>query len=106
MVTAYRLIMSSTRVLLDEALPREEMEVIRRCVEEHRGDIIVDYHRLRARRSGSHRYIDLHVQVDEHLTVAEAHGIAHHIAADVRECLPNVDVLVHTEPHRDSDGET
>jgi len=100
-VTAYRLIMRSTRVLLDEALPQTEMELVRRCVESHRGDIIVDYHRLRARRAGSHRYIDLHIQVDEHLTVAEAHDIAHHIAADVRECLQNVDVLVHTEPHRE-----
>ncbi len=96
--TAVRLIMRSTRVLLDEALPAEEMAEIRRCVGEHRGEIIVDYHKLRARRSGSRRHVDLHVTVDDALSVGEAHEIAHHIAADLRDCLPNLDVLVHVEP--------
>jgi cation diffusion facilitator family transporter len=98
LVTAYRLIMQSTRVLLDEALPTEEMEKIRQCVGEHRGEIIIDYHKLRARRSGSRRHVDLHVTVDDALSVGEAHEIAHHISADLRQCLPNIDVLVHVEP--------
>jgi cation diffusion facilitator family transporter len=98
LLTAYRLIMQSTRVLLDEALPAQEMEVIRQCVGAHRGEIIVDYHNLRARRSGSRRHVDLHVTVDDALSVGEAHEIAHHISADLRVCLPNLDVLVHVEP--------
>jgi cation diffusion facilitator family transporter len=96
--TAYRLIMQSTRVLLDEALPPEEMEMIRQCVGEHQGEIIVEYHKLRARRSGSRRHVDLHVTVDDALSIREAHEIAHHISADLHDCLPNIDVLVHVEP--------
>jgi len=97
--TGYELVMQSTRVLLDETLPPEELEEIRRCVKEHRGDLISGYHKLRARRAGSRRHIDLHITVDENLTVAQAHDIAEHIAADIRDCLPNSDVLVHIEPH-------
>ncbi len=104
LVTAVRLIMASTRVLLDEALPADEMELVQRCVGEHRGAVIVDYHKLRARRAGSHRYIDLHVQVADDLSIGEAHDAAHHIAADIRACLPNVDVLVHVEPLTRHDG--
>lgn len=96
--TGYELVMQSTRVLLDETLPDEELEAIRKCVREHRGDIISGYHRLRARRAGSRRHIDLHVLVSENLTVTEAHDVAEHIAADIRECVPNADVLVHVEP--------
>lgn len=96
--TAYRLTANSTRVLLDETLPEEELETIRRCVRDHRGEIITGYHRLRARRAGSRRHIDLHVTVDEHMTVSEAHDIAEHIMADIRACIPNSDVLVHVEP--------
>ena len=59
---------SRPRVLLDETLPDEELEEIRRCVREHRGDIISGYHKLRARRAGSRRHVDLHVTVDEDLT--------------------------------------
>ena len=96
--TGYDLVMQSTRVLLDETLPEDELEEIRRCVREHRGDIISGYHKLRARRAGSRRHVDLHVIVDEDLTVAEAHDIAEHIEDDIRACVPNTDVLVHVEP--------
>jgi cation diffusion facilitator family transporter len=96
--TAYRLIVFSGRVLLDEALPESELEMIRACVKEHRGDLIVGYHRLRARRAGSRRHIDLHIEVDERMSVREAHDVAEHIETDIRRCLPNVDVLVHVEP--------
>ena len=96
--TGYQLVMQSTRVLLDETLPDEELEEIRRCVREHRGDIIYGYHRLRARRAGSRRHVDLHVTVDEDLTITEAHEIAEHITEDIRACIPNTDVLVHVEP--------
>jgi cation diffusion facilitator family transporter len=96
--TAYRLVTKSTRVLLDEALPDDELEVIRACVREHRGKLITGYHQLRTRRAGSRRDIDLHVTVDERMTVTEAHDVAEHIEADIRACVPNADVLVHVEP--------
>lgn len=96
--TAYSLTVESTRVLLDETLPEDELTLIRQCVKDHRGDIITGYHRLRARRAGSRRHIDLHVTVDEHMTVGEAHDVAEHIMADIRGCIPNADVLVHVEP--------
>jgi cation diffusion facilitator family transporter len=97
--TGYELVIQSTRVLLDQTLPEEELEEIRRVVTDHRGDLIWGYHKLRARQAGSRRHIDLHVTVDETLTVAEAHETAEHIAADIRERVPNADVLVHIEPH-------
>ena len=96
--TAYRLMMDSTRVLLDEALPEEELERAREVVREHRGTLIVGYHHLRARRAGSRRHIDLHITVDQSLSVGEAHDAAEHIEADLKDCLPNADVLVHVEP--------
>jgi divalent metal cation (Fe/Co/Zn/Cd) transporter len=76
-------------------------------VREHRGDIISGYHKLRARRAGSRRHVDLHVLVDENLTITEAHDIAEHIEDDIRACIPNTDVLVHVEPrtHKKEGGE-
>jgi cation diffusion facilitator family transporter len=104
--TGYSLVVGSTRVLLDETLEPEELEEIRRCIKDHKGTIIAGYHRLRARKAGSRRHIDLHVTVDESLSVGEAHDVAEHIAADIRECIPNADVLVHIEPlsHERVDG--
>jgi cation diffusion facilitator family transporter len=97
--TGYQLVIQSTKVLLDQTIPEAELAQIRGCVQEHRGDLIWGYHKLRARQAGSRRHIDLHITVDEMLTVAQAHETAEHIAADIRECVPNADVLVHIEPH-------
>jgi len=104
--TGYQLVVGSTRVLLDEALEPEELEEIRRCINDHRGTIVAGYHRLRARKAGSRRHIDLHLTVDESLSVGEAHDVGEHIAADIRDCIPNSDVLVHIEPrsHERVDG--
>jgi cation diffusion facilitator family transporter len=98
MWTAWKLVSHSTRVLLDEALPDEELEMIREKVAEHRGELIVGYHKLRSRRAGSKRHIDLHVTVPDDMTVAEAHEIAEHIMADLGELLSNTEALVHVEP--------
>ena len=44
----------STRVLLDEALPEDELAIDpRRPSREHRGQLILGYHKLRTRRAGS-----------------------------------------------------
>ena len=96
--TGWRLIERSTRVLLDEALPDDELEMIGEKVAEHRGQLIVGYHRLRSRRAGSKRLIDLHVTVPDDMTVAQAHQVAEHIEADIAELLPNSETLVHVEP--------
>jgi cation diffusion facilitator family transporter len=98
MWTGWRLIDRSTRVLLDEALPDDELELIGEKVAEHRGQLIVGYHRLRSRRAGSKRLIDLHVTVPDDMTVAQAHDVAEHISADIAELLPNSETLVHVEP--------
>lgn len=104
--TGFSLVLKSTRVLLDETLSDDELDDIRRCVRDHRGDIIAGYHKLRARRAGSRRHIDLHITVDEALSVGEAHDVAEHIATDIRDCIPNSDVMVHVEPrsHEREDG--
>ena len=96
--TSWRLVSRSTRVLLDEALPDDEVEELREAVAEHRGELIVGYHKLRTRRAGSKRHIDLHITVPDQMTIAEAHDVADHIEADIAERLPNCEVLVHIEP--------
>jgi cation diffusion facilitator family transporter len=104
--TAWQIVNASTRVLLDEALPTDELEIVRETVATHRGDLIVGYHKLRSRRAGSTRHIDLHITVDEMMTVGEAHSVAEHIESDIAARLPNTEILVHVEPrsHERDDG--
>jgi cation diffusion facilitator family transporter len=98
MWTAWRVVSSSTRVLLDEALPDDELSIVRDTVAEHRGELIIGYHKLRARHAGARHLIDLHITVPGDMTIVAAHRIAERIESDIAERLPNTDVLVHIEP--------
>ncbi len=55
--------------------------------------------KLLVRRMGSRLYVDMHLEVDPHLTVTKAHAIAHAVKDAVLAEHPRVaDVLVHIEP--------
>ena len=96
-----RILMRSSRVLVDEVLPESELAAVREALEEdHRAPEIAGYHKLRARRAGSRRYIDLHVQFREGTTLDRAHEVSHELQAEIRERLGRADVLIHLEPER------
>lgn len=57
--------------------------------------------KTRARKSGLCYWIDMHVEVDSQMSVADAHRLAHDVKNAVREAIPAVsDVLVHVEPYQ------
>lgn len=98
-----RILMRSSRVLVDEVLPEEELAAVREALEvDHRAPEIASYHKLRARRAGSRRYIDLHVQFREGTTLDRAHEVSHELQAEIRDRLGRADVLIHLEPERSS----
>lgn len=97
-VTGVGLLTRSSRVLVDEALPVEEVAVIRGAVEEFGPEGVVGYHELRTRRAGSRRYVDLHVQFRRGTSLEDAHRTAHDLQDVVGERLDGADVLIHLEP--------
>lgn len=92
-----RLVISGARVLLDESLPRDEVRLIEDVVRHDFGDV-AQFHRLRTRKAGSRRHIDLHVTMDRNLPLWRAHAIADDVERAIERALPNVDVLTHIEP--------
>ena len=72
--------MGSLRVLVDEALPDEELDAIKTRRSSRSPDRgVVGYHQLRTRRAGARRYVDLHVQFRHGTTLEEAHRTAHEL---------------------------
>ena len=96
--TAFHLIVGSTRVLLDEGLPNEEIDLIERLIDSEGVEGLTGFHRLRTRRAGSRRYVDLHLTLEPNLPLWKAHEIAHMVEEAIEERLENVDVLIHIEP--------
>ncbi|HUA69674.1 MAG TPA: cation diffusion facilitator family transporter [Solirubrobacteraceae bacterium] len=97
-VTGVRLVGRSFRVLVDEALPPEEVLAIRGAIEEFGPAGVVGYHELRTRRAGSRRYVDLHVQFRRGTSLENAHRTAHELQDVIGERLAGADVLIHLEP--------
>jgi cation diffusion facilitator family transporter len=99
-VAGVRILTRSSRVLVDEAPPPAELDRIESVIaaERQRNPEIAGYHKLRARRAGARRYIDLHLQFRSGTTLEQAHALAHSIRGAIERELPNSDVLIHTEP--------
>jgi cation diffusion facilitator family transporter len=93
-----RLLMRASRVLVDEALPQEELDAVRDAITDFGPRGVRGYHKLRARRAGSRRYVDLHVQFASGTTLEDAHATAHALQDAIRERLRGADVLIHLEP--------
>ena len=97
-VSGVRIITRSTRVLVDEALPATEMQAIQDAVFDVAPRGVVAFHKLRTRRAGAQRYVDLHVQFRSGTTLEDAHSTAHELQDEIRSRLRNADVLIHIEP--------
>jgi cation diffusion facilitator family transporter len=93
-----RLVTRSSRVLVDEALPEEELDAISAAIEGHGAPEVIGYHKLRARRAGSRRYIDLHVQFARGTTLERAHQLSHELQRAIGAKVGGADVLIHLEP--------
>jgi cation diffusion facilitator family transporter len=96
--TGVRLAMRSGRELMDEAPPAAELDRIQQAIEEARPPEMAGYHKLRARRAGSRRHIDLHVQFRTGTSLEEAHRLAHALRDSIAAQFGNADVLIHVEP--------
>jgi cation diffusion facilitator family transporter len=93
-----RIIGRSSGVLIDEALPDAEMDRIEAAIASARSPEVAGYHKLRARRAGSRRHIDLHVQYRSGTSLELAHELAHRMRASIEAEIPNCEVLIHVEP--------
>jgi len=95
--SAARIIMGATRQIMDVRLPLDEEEVIEEALRRYEGQV-VGFHKLRTRRSGHQRYVELHLIVDPKRSVEEIHTVCDGIEGDIQERLPGAEVTIHVEP--------
>jgi len=89
----------AVRTLSDTALPDEEEQALTRVLEAH--PEVLSFHKLRTRKSGSHRHVDVHVQIADTHTFVEAHRLTEDLEDELRAALPNLHPIIHIEPYED-----
>jgi divalent metal cation (Fe/Co/Zn/Cd) transporter len=86
-------------ILTDGALPADEEALIVRVIE---ADCRVkDHHKLRTRKAGSHRYVDVHIILDDTMSLVDAHAVAEEVEESIRTALKNCHPIIHFEPYED-----
>lgn len=96
---AYDLTRKAFSNILDIKLPDDEEQIILDVLKGHQGEVL-EYHKLRTRKSGHIRHIDMHLLVPKGCTVGEAHRLSHEINRQIEQRLPDSQILVHFEPCR------
>jgi hypothetical protein len=94
------LVLESVRELVDTSLPDDQVAKIRNQIAGTDG--VKAIHLIRTRKMGEDAYVDLHIQVDSHISVSEGHMIADSVRDNLRHNFEDIaDVLVHTDPEDD-----
>jgi cation diffusion facilitator family transporter len=83
--------------ILDVKLPDDEEAIIHEVMGRYAGRYI-EYHKLRTRKSGHIRHIDMHLVVPKQMTVEAGHTLSHQITAAIEASLAHCHILVHIEP--------
>lgn len=83
--------------LLDRGLPPAEQDWMKGFLG---GFVprITGFHDLRTRKAGAHRFVDVHVVVEEHQTIVEAHEVAEEMELGIISKFPGSTVTVHLDP--------
>jgi cation diffusion facilitator family transporter len=93
-----RVARETTLQLMDTMPDDGQMQQIRAVASQVPGALAIE--KCFARKTGFRYHVDLHLEVDPHLTVLESHQIAHAVQLQIMTELEWVaDVLVHVEPH-------
>jgi cation diffusion facilitator family transporter len=88
----------SVHVLMDRKLPVEVDQKIAEIVSRYRNQGVNGFHNLRTRRSGSEKFIDLHLEVDRDKRFEEAHDLTVEILRAIETEIPRSKVHIHTDP--------
>jgi len=95
--TSYRLTIHAIRDLIDTSTPAEETKWVRDYLTKMY-PTMRSVHRLRTRKAGATRFIDVHIAVASGMSVSESHHIAKQISQNITRHFTQADVIVHIEP--------
>ncbi|WWP02051.1 MAG: cation diffusion facilitator family transporter [Candidatus Dasytiphilus stammeri] len=82
--------------LLDRALPINEIKTIINIV--NTLPLAKGVRKLRTRKSGQTRFIQLHLEMNDEVPLIRAHNFSKEIENKLLECFPNSDIKIYFEP--------
>lgn len=96
--SAFEVARDSVHVLMDRRLPRAIDAQVAAVVARFRPEGVLGFHDLRTRRSGSLKFIDLHLEVEADQTLQQAHDLTVRVIRAIQQEIPRSRVQIHTDP--------
>lgn len=87
--------------LMDRELPEEVLEEINAIAMAH--PEVTGTHHTRTRQSGHMRFVQMHLELEENMSLKRAHEIADQVENEIMAFLPDSEVIIHQDPADDSD---
>ncbi|WP_221796896.1 cation diffusion facilitator family transporter [Oceanobacter mangrovi] len=94
--SVYEIIREALTVLMDQAMPDEDIELLDKAIHSVAG--IKGYHDLRTRQSGAVQFIQMHLDLDGELPLKVAHDLGEKVEAAILRQFPRAEILVHHDP--------
>jgi ferrous-iron efflux pump FieF len=94
--TAWQIARSALDMLMDRELPDEERQRIRAIALSN--PAVRAVHDLRTRSAGQTVFMQMHLEVDGKLTLAEAHTIADAVEEQIHTAYPDAEIIIHEDP--------
>jgi ferrous-iron efflux pump FieF len=95
--SALTIVREAAKVLMDQELSTEvtaQMQTIACAVPG-----VIGIHDLRTRLSGTHWFVQLHVELPDNLPLVQAHDICEQVEKAIVDQYPRAEVLIHADPH-------
>ena len=94
--SAWTIVRNAFDQLMDRELPDADRQRILQIATGHRE--VRDLHELRTRMAGQDLFIQLHLVLDNGISLLNAHRIADEVEVKLRQAFPNADILIHQDP--------
>lgn len=96
LASARRIMADAFNELLDRELPEARRSAVLAIAGGH--PEVRGVHDLRTRSAGRVEFVELHLELDDHLPLLQAHRIADEVADAIRDGNPAADVVIHQDP--------
>jgi len=95
--TSWWLLRRSLDQLMDREFPEHDRKMIKTVVLGH--ERVRGMHDLRTRVAGTQSFIQIHIEMDPTLNLAQAHEASDEIENALRETFPQAEIFIHLDPH-------
>ena len=94
--SAWEIVRQAFDHLMDRELPDVDRAKIKRIARAHKE--VHGMHDLRSRRSGTATFIQLHLELDDDLTLLQAHKISDEVEWSLQAAYPGAEIIIHIDP--------